>query len=130
MKLLIRKAAAALLKSRKIAEYDLSVTFVGDKRIRKINREYLNHDYVTDVISFDLGETIAGGGSVLGDIYICAPQAARQASRLGIDMREELLRLTVHGILHLLGFDHADEEEKSTMFKLQESFVDNFLKSG
>ena len=125
----IEKMATSLLKSRKIAEFDLSITIVGDKRIRKINRDYLSHDYVTDVISFDLGEGLADSGSVFGDIYICGPQAARQASRLGIDKKEELIRLTVHGILHLLGFDHSTEQEMETMFKLQENHVARFLKS-
>jgi probable rRNA maturation factor len=121
--------AASLLKSRKITEYDLSITFVGDKRIRKINREYLNHDYVTDVISFDLGDGIAGRDAVFGDIYICATQAVRQARPLGIDSREELLRLVVHGILHLLGYDHTGPADREEMLTLQESTVERFLKS-
>ena len=117
-----------LMKSRRIADAEISVTFVGDRRIRALNRDYLKRDRVTDVIAFNLSEP--DDPVLLGDIYICVPRAERQAEWYGSGREEELARLTAHGVLHVLGFDHEIPDEASRMNELQEELVRFFLSSG
>ena len=104
-----------------------SIIFVGDDEIHEINRDYRKVDRVTDVISFafeDDGEKLYNDIRVLGDIYICIPQMQRQAKEYGHSEKRELAFLTVHGLLHLLGYDHMTEQDEKTMFGLQELILD------
>jgi probable rRNA maturation factor len=98
------------------------VTFVGPARIRTLNREHLGHDRPTDVISFAL---TAPDGELVGDVYICGDVGAKQAKALGVPLKEELVRLVVHGTLHVLGYDHPEGEgrTRSAMWKRQERYV-------
>jgi probable rRNA maturation factor len=100
----------------------IAVTFLGPGRMRALNVEYLHHDRVTDVISFGLPQP---DGSVAGDVYVCPYAAARQARRLGVPVREELLRLLVHGTLHVLGWDHPAGASRtgSPMWRRQERYL-------
>ena len=113
----------ATLRHRGVEEAELSVALLDDGPMRELNREHLGHDRVTDVISFALYEP---GERVLGDVYVGWRQAIRQAAREGVPVREEIARLAVHGTLHVLGFDHPEEEDAragSEMYRLQESIV-------
>ena len=88
-----------------------------------MNRDYRGVDRVTDVISFafeDTGEILYNDIRMLGDIYICIPQMKRQAESYGHSEKRELSFLAVHGLLHLLGYDHMTEEDEKEMFSLQE----------
>ncbi len=119
----------AVLREHLSAEAELSVTFVGERLIRRLNREYLRHDWVTDVISFDLSGQGAGRPEhfpLVGDIYICVPRARRQAREHGATEREELARLAIHGLLHLLGYDHEQPDQAGEMNALQEEAVAGF----
>ena len=100
----------------------LSVTFLGPLRMRRLNREHLGHDTVTDVIAFTLP---APGGSLIGDVYLCRAEAERQARAAGCSLREELIRLVVHGTLHVLGYDHPKgaARSRSPMWRRQERLV-------
>jgi probable rRNA maturation factor len=114
-----------VLSEEAVAGAELSVTLVGDAEIAGLNAEYLEHEGPTDVISFPL----QGPGDVLvGDIYIGAEQAARQAEELGVSVEEELLRLAVHGTLHVLGHDHPEsaEREQAPMYRRQEELLRRF----
>jgi len=122
-----------LLRLRKVKQAEISLTFVGAKRIRKLNREYLGRDRATDVLSFDLSgeglvsESIPDADSPLvGDIYVCVPRAIKQAADYGIPPEEELFRLAVHGLLHLLGYDHKDDDNSRRMNRLQEQLVNKY----
>jgi len=99
-----------------------SVTVVDDASITRLNREYLQHEGPTDVISFPL--QLADGPPV-GDIYLGGGQAARQAAENGVELRHELLRLAIHGALHVLGMDHPEgpERESSPMYQRQEELL-------
>lgn len=100
-----------------------SIIFVEDEEIHQINKEYRHIDRVTDVISFAFedNEKIAYNEiRMLGDIYICIPQMKRQAEYYGHSEKRELSFLAVHGLLHLLGYDHMQEDEEKVMFALQE----------
>lgn len=90
--------------------------------MRRLNREYLGHDHPTDVISFALP---APGGALAGDVYVCRAEAAKNAQRHGVPLAEELVRLVVHGTLHVLGYDHPEGEDRvrSTMWRKQERYV-------
>lgn len=109
------EAVAALvdvvLKAEGVENAELGVEFVGERRMRELNREHRDHDEVTDVLSFPLeeaGEWSAGDPSprLLGDIVICARQAERQALGDGLPPAFEFAVLLAHGALHLLGYDH------------------------
>jgi probable rRNA maturation factor len=120
----IRRAAAATFKAEKVKDAMLSITFVGRAAISRLNRRYLGHEGATDVISFAL-ERIGKRDAVLGDIYICVEVARENARRQGIPGGEELLRLVVHGTLHILGHDHptGDTRTSSPMWRRQEKIL-------
>ncbi|MFA6429257.1 MAG: rRNA maturation RNase YbeY [Patescibacteria group bacterium] len=105
----------------------ISVRFVSSADIRQLNKTYRGLDRPTDVLSFG-AEPVPGLRSSnkqawLGDLAICVSYAATEAKRRSIDVREELIRLLVHGALHLAGYDHATPEEEQNMFVLQEQCV-------
>ena len=123
----IARAVRATLADEGADDGEVSLTLVGDDRIRALNREYLGRDRVTDVISFSLG---GPGEPLLADIYIGYPQALRQAAELGLSAREELIRLAIHGTLHALGHDHpARDRFSSAFFRRQEGLVRRVLAS-
>jgi probable rRNA maturation factor len=114
--------ARAVLRAEGVRDAAVSVSFVGLRRIRSLNRRYLGRDRETDVIAFALP---GGPGPLVGDVY-CAPRAAaRAARRFGVPLREELRRLVVHGVLHVLGYDHPDGEARvrSAMWTRQERLL-------
>ena len=95
----------------------------------KINKEYRNKDSVTDVISFALEDDktfINTEYRVLGDIYICGERCKNQAIEYGHEFKRELFFLTIHGLLHLLGYDHMIKEDEIIMFDLQKEILDSY----
>jgi probable rRNA maturation factor len=125
---LVRKAAAATLSAEHVKDAMLSITFVGRAAISRLNRRYLGHHGPTDVISFGLGR-VGRRGAVIGDVYICAEVARDNAKRQGISAGEELLRLVVHGTLHVLGHDHPSgaARTESRMWRKQERILTRVL---
>lgn len=104
-----------------------SITFVGEEEIKEINKSYRGIDKVTDVISFafeDSEDFLKSEIRVLGDIYICIPRMIEQAKNYGHSKKRELSFLVVHGLLHLLGYDHMTKEEEEVMFAKQEMILD------
>jgi len=120
----VKEAAVAALKAERAKDAMLSITFVGQAAMSQLNRRYLGHHGPTDVISFGLGR-IGKRGAVVGDVYICAEIARENARRQGIPAGEELLRLVVHGTLHVLGHDHPTGAGRTTsdMWKRQERIL-------
>lgn len=118
---ILRRAALAALESQGERDGEVSYTFLSAEEIRALNRDYLEHDRPTDVIAFDLGE----GRSLLGDVYISPEVAAANAAEHGEVEQNEILRLVVHGSLHVVGLDHPEGPEKDTapMFTLQEELL-------
>jgi len=116
--------ARAVLSAERVAEARLSVTFVNNRRIAALNRRHLNHRGSTDVISFGLAR-VGKRGPFIGDIYIAPEVARRNATSHGVTLREELTRLVVHGVLHVLGFDHPEgnRRDRSPMWRRQERLV-------
>ncbi len=110
-------------------ELEFSVIIVDNKRIHEINKEYRGIDRPTDVISFaleDNEEIEFDHYRVLGDIYISIDKVREQASEYGHSEKRELAFLTVHGFLHLLGYDHMKKEEEEIMFAKQEEILNGF----
>ena len=109
--------------------YDLSIILCGPITIKRINRDYRNIDKVTDVISFALldgGEDYAYEDRIeLGDIFINRSRVLSQAEDYGHSIKREFVFLFVHGLLHLLGYDHMNEEDEKIMFDLQKQIVGN-----
>lgn len=122
-------AVRHVLRAEGVRRAEISVVLVGDDEIIALNQRYLGRDYATDVISFSLNEP---GEPPLGDVYLGVPQALRQAAELGAEPAEELLRLAVHGTLHVLGHDHPDDGDRaaSPMFVRQEALLREFLSGG
>jgi probable rRNA maturation factor len=123
---LLRSGARAVLRSQDVAEAEVSLTLLGDEEIADLNRRYLQHEGPTDVISFALFEPPE---PVLGDVYIGAERARAQALARNIPLGHELLRLAVHGTLHVLGHDHPAGEgrTRSRMWRVQERILEQVL---
>ena len=95
----------------------LSVVFVGAREMRSLNRRFLARDYATDVLSFGYGEPAVEGGPLLGEVVVAPQVAVQQAARYGTDPQRELAGLLIHGILHLLDYDH--EKDRGRMRRVQ-----------
>ncbi|MCX7908659.1 MAG: rRNA maturation RNase YbeY [Ignavibacteria bacterium] len=100
-------------------EINILIVLVEDEQILELNRKFLGHNFVTDVISFDLSVD----NTYLGEIYICLPQAERQAKEFGVSLQNELMRLAIHGILHILGFKDDTVRSRNKMRKLEDMFL-------
>ncbi len=118
----VRRVVHAVLAGERRAAR-VSVTFLGPERMRRLNLRYRGHDRPTDVLAFSLEQP---GAPPLGDVYVCARVAARAARARRLPLREELIRLVVHGTLHALGHDHPDGpgRERSAMWRRQERYVE------
>ncbi len=115
------------------AEAELAIMLIDPEAMEKLHIEWMDLAGPTDVMSFPMDELRPGTASapssagVLGDIVLCPEVAAQQAQAAGHPLEEELLLLTVHGVLHLLGYDHAEPEEEAEMFGLQRKLLAEFL---
>ncbi|HSU12799.1 rRNA maturation RNase YbeY [Longimicrobium sp.] len=119
-------AVRHVLAAEGLAAAEISVALVGDEEIATLNQDYLQHEGPTDVISFALHED---GDPPLGDVYVGVDQAVRQAAEFGATPAEEVLRLAIHGTLHVLGYDHPIDagRTESEMFARQEELLRAFL---
>lgn len=117
----IRRVLLGTLE-REGARMELSLAIVDDETIHAINRRFLDHDYPTDVISFDLGD----GGGLEGEVVVSADTARREALLRGTDPRGELLLYCVHGTLHLLGWDDQDDDDRARMHARQRELLAGF----
>ena len=118
---MIRRAAALFLLRYGIKSAKLSLVFIAGRAIRKINKNHLGHDYVTDIVTFDLRSH--GSGPLEGELVICPSEAARNARAFGEPVEREVLRYVAHGILHLLGHDDATEKERAAMRKEEDKLL-------
>lgn len=131
IRLLVRRACIAVLVEENFADSaEIDVSFVDDKGIRELNANFRDIDAPTDVLSFPLGENgvydknPATGACLLGDVVISLEQAARQAEQYGHSFQREVAFLTVHSMLHLLGYDHVNGGiEAETMREKEESVL-------
>lgn len=128
---LVRAAARATLQHQSAPRpNELTIAVTGDEYLHALNKRFLEIDAPTDVLSFpsDAPNLVAAEGGFktkpyLGDIAISFPRAQAQAEAAGQSVEAELQMLTIHGVLHLLGHDHAEEEEKEKMWAAQEEIL-------
>jgi len=119
--LAVRCCNAVLAHERYPYVSEISVTLVTDSEIRALNRQYRGIDKATDVLSFSIGDVNRDSEAVvLGDIVISAETAVRQAGLYGHGVERELAFLTVHGALHLLGYDHMNKADEAAMYAKQD----------
>jgi probable rRNA maturation factor len=114
-----RWAEAALTGARHRSPAEFSIRIVDAREGRELNRRYRDRDYATNVLSFPAELPRGISSPLLGDIVICAPVVAREAREQGKSARDHYAHLTVHGVLHLLGFDHRHEAEAARMEALE-----------
>ena len=125
----IKKIVEFALNYQEIENSIFNIIIVDEEKIQEINREYRNKDSITDVISFALEDDdtfIETDMRILGDIYICLKRCMDQSIEYGHSFLRELSFLTIHGLLHLLGYDHMNEEDEKVMFKLQEMILNEY----
>jgi probable rRNA maturation factor len=123
---LLEQAALAVLNLPSVADGDITIALVDDLRIQELNRDFLGHDAPTDVLSFPAHETDPETGRVyLGDVVISFARAAEQARTRAHAVEAELQLLVVHGVLHLLGHDHAGAAEKQRMWIAQAGVLEH-----
>ena len=130
VRMIVRRACTAVLTLEEFNDpAEISVRFVDDEEIHRLNREYRNVDRSTDVLSFPLGENgvydtnLDTGAKMLGDIVISIPHAVSQAERFGHTLQREIAFLTVHSMLHLLGYDHEGGGIESVRMREKEETV-------
>lgn len=118
----VREIVRAVCAKERVPRAMISVTFVSNPRIASMNRKFLSHAGATDVITFELEPA---GGVTMGDVYIAPDVARDNAASAGVGVREEIVRLVVHGTLHVLGYTHDEGVHRTAgpMWKRQEALV-------
>lgn len=124
---LIKKAAACVMRENSKMRGELSVVFVGRKRIKELNKKYRGVDYATDVLSFALDDISCDCAGLLGELIICPQVIAKDAGQSNRSFDRQVVWAVVHGILHLTGYDHEKGEmEAKRMRKKEEYYLNKF----
>jgi len=120
----VAEIARQTLRHEKVRDALLSIAFIDRRAISRLNRRHLDHSGPTDVISFGFTRAVPAD-PVVGDIYICPDVARQNAKARGVGVREELARLVVHGVLHVLGYNHPEDGDRETsdMWQRQERLL-------
>lgn len=119
---IVEKSIEAALKEIEFTDdYEVSVSFVGDEEIHELNRDYRGVDRTTDVLSFPMDDEFT---NMLGDIVININKVIEQAKEYGHSEKREISYLTVHSSLHLMGFDHEEEEDKKEMRAVEDRVME------
>ena len=119
----IRRVAQSILVQAGHPTAQLSLSLVGKTRMRSLNRKFRERDYPTDVLAFPMESMGEKTEIFLGDVVICLPVAIGQASRFGNSADQEILRLLIHGTLHLLGYDHEQSPRDATRMQRKERAI-------
>ena len=119
----VAELARAVLRAERVRDFQLSIAFVDTRTMARLNREHLGHRGPTDIISFEL--PAAPGMPRGGDVYISPDVAREHAAAHGAGVREEIARLVIHGALHVLGWEHPEDEgrDRSPMWRRQERLL-------
>ena len=130
LRMLVRRCCNAVLRMENFSEpAEISVTFVDNKQIQELNKQYRNKDMPTDVLSFPMGENGVydinrdTGAKILGDIVLSMEMAMEQAKRYGHSLEREIGYLTAHSMLHLLGYDHENGGMERVRMREKEEYV-------
>lgn len=124
---LVSVADFAMSKLELHPDCDLSISLVDEEEMSSLHLQWMDEPGATDVLSFPMDEirphSRAQGPGLLGDVILCPSFAQKQAQEAGHSLQEELELLTVHGVLHLVGYDHREVEEKKVMFAMQDTYL-------
>ena len=131
----LQEIAAAALSAEKAADNaEMGIVIAGQQQVQQLNRDYRNIDRPTDVLSFPMQEgddpdfaSPPDGISHLGDVIISCPQAEKQAKEHGHTLKKEMATLIIHGVLHLLGYDHIEDEEAETMESREKQILQDIM---
>ncbi len=123
----IQRVTQTILEHAGSPNADLSLSLVGKTRMRSLNRQYRGRDYPTDVLAFQMDQIGKQTPVFLGDVVICLPIAIAQASRFNNTPNQEVLRLLIHGTLHLLGYDHEHSPQEAKRMQRKERAIINKL---
>jgi len=121
--LCLARLAQAVLSSVGEKKADLGILLVGDRSMRRLNRDYRKKNRTTDVLAFPMREGPGPSSALMGDVVISVPTAAQQARQLGRSLDEELTILLIHGILHLCGYDHERNNREARRMRQRERWV-------
>lgn len=118
----VRRDASQILRAMNEATAELSVSLIGDAEMHRLNRDYRGKDKPTDVLAFAMreGDRVPGDDGEIGDVVISLDTAARQALERGHDLATEVRTLLIHGVLHLLGYDHERSPSEARRMKTME----------
>ena len=121
----IQKLITHIFQSEELpAETILNIVFTDNATIHELNKKFLDRDRPTDVLSFNVhAEYLPSELQILGDVYISVEKAKEQADRFGVTFQDEVERLVVHGILHLIGYEHEDTKQQRKMEGLTEQYL-------
>jgi probable rRNA maturation factor len=123
----LKKTAERILDLLNQNRAELSLALVGNREIRELNARYRNRDEPTDVLSFPSGERLLREMEILGDVVIAVEQAEKQAGKRGRTLEEEVESLLIHGILHLLGYDHEHSKKEAKIMQGMEKKIQQAL---
>jgi len=118
---MLEKASDVAVKKLKLAKLDISIIFVGENKIKQLNKLYRKKDKVTDVLSFFYGNE--------GEVFVCLKQAIRQAKENKVDLQSELVKLIIHGLTHIAGYNHEKEADYKKMNKIETYIYDIYQKN-
>ena len=121
----IKKWLTKIISDHEREPGHINIIFVDDEKILELNRKFLNHNYLTDILTFDYNKGIL----ISGDIYISIMRVTDNAEKFNCNFREEILRVIIHGIFHLLGFDDKTKNQKSLMRNLENLALSEFYTS-
>ncbi len=118
----LRKAAKIISENEECSFNFIELVYVDESEIIRINKKHLERDYITDIITFRYDDN--GNSDIEGTLFCCAPRITEQAEELGEDAKREFLRIFVHGLLHLNGYDDQTESQKQRMTQREEFYLE------
>jgi rRNA maturation RNase YbeY len=121
-RLAVRSWLGQIIESKNKSVGEISIVMCSDERLWEVNRKYLNHDFYTDIITFDYSE----GGEISGDLMISYDRVKENAKEEKVTVQQELRRVMAHGVLHLLGFKDKSEEDAAEMRSQEDDALDLF----
>ena len=127
----LKKISASILRAVEKGRAELSVALVGDEEMRPLNAKYRKKNKTTDVLSFSADPGISSEAGLLGDVIISVEQAKRQAKERNHPLKKEMVTLLIHGILHLLGYDHErSQRQAKIMASLEQKLLGHLCERG